>query len=338
MSPDVHPPSPSPTGQVSLISRLETLMCEVLDDRVSIDSLQHLTGGASRETWAFDAICSDGTRTPLILRRNPPGVSRAGMLLEVRALEAARRAGVPEPRVVVSSDDSTQLDAPFIIMDRLEGETLPRQILRDERYAAVRPLLAEQCGGILALIHSISPEELPGLERPDALETTVAMIRSYADPTPGLELGLRWLEQHRPPSAGDVVVHGDFRNGNLVVGPEGVVGVLDWELVHLGDPMQDLGYLCARVWRFGADPPVGGWGSYEDLFRGYESAGGRRVDRDAVRWWELYGSVWFGGACLQQAWRHLSGEEPSLELAAIGRRVWEQEYDVMVMLDTWPTT
>jgi len=97
--------------------------------------------------------------------------------------------------------------------------------------------------------------------------------------------------------------------------------------------MQDLGYLCVRAWRFGGDGPVGGFGSYEDLFAGYERISGRAVDRDAVRWWEVFGSVWWGGACMLQAWRHLSGGERSVELAAIGRRVSEQEYDVLVGLE-----
>jgi aminoglycoside phosphotransferase (APT) family kinase protein len=323
-------------AMTSLAERLALVMSEALADDVTVESLQRLTGGASRETWAFDAVGSVRGRMPLVLRRDPPGAASAGMSLEVLAFEAARRAGVPVPGILASGDDPAGLEAPFIIMDRLEGETLPRRILRDERFSSVRPTLAEQCGEILARIHSIPVGEVPGLQRPDALEIAGAMIHAYADAAPGLEVGLRWLLQRQPPRVPDVVVHGDFRNGNLIVGPEGVTAVLDWELVHLGDPMQDLGYLCARVWRFGAEPPVGGWGEYEDLFRGYERVSGRRVDRDAVRWWELYGSVWFGGACLLQAWRHLSGDERSLELAAIGRRVREQEYDAMLMLEDWP--
>ena len=128
------------------------------------------------------------------------------------------------------------------------------------------------------------------------------------------------------------MLHGDFRNGNLIVGEDGIRAVLDWELVHRGDPMQDLGYLCVRAWRFGGPGPVGGFGSYEDLFAGYERVSGEPVDREAVRWWEVFGTVWWGGACMLQAWRHLSGAERSVELAAIGRRVWEQEYDVLLAL------
>jgi aminoglycoside phosphotransferase (APT) family kinase protein len=158
------------------------------------------------------------------------------------------------------------------------------------------------------------------------------MIHAFEESSPALELGLAWLERNRPEPEGDVVVHGDFRLGNLIIGEDGVRAVLDWELVHRGDPFEDLGYLCVRAWRFGAEHPVGGFGTYDDLFRGYERVSGCPVDPARVRWWEVFGTVWWGGACMQQAARHLSGSERSVELAAIGRRVWEQEYDVLLAL------
>jgi aminoglycoside phosphotransferase (APT) family kinase protein len=247
------------------------------------------------------------------------------MTLEALAFEAAAAAGVPEPEVVARDDG-------FLIMERLEGETIARRILRDEKFAAIRPHLAEQCGEILARIHSISPEAIPNLDAGDPLPETAAMIHTFEDPSPALELGLSWLERNRPEPGDEVVLQGDFRLGNLIVGEDGIRAVLDWELVHRGDPMQDLGYLCVRAWRFGGGHPVGGFGNYDDLFRGYERVSGRSVDRARVRWWEVFGTVWWGGACMLQAWRHLSGSERSVELAAIGRRVWEQEYDVMLAL------
>jgi aminoglycoside phosphotransferase (APT) family kinase protein len=256
------------------------------------------------------------------------------MSIEATALRAARAAGVPEPEVVAFADDPAALGAAYIVMERVEGETLARRILRDDAFAAVRPRLAEDCGEILGRIHAIAPEEVPGLRRPDVLAELRETLASVADASPALELGLRWLAEHRPPEpARDAIVHGDFRNGNLIIGPDGIRAVLDWELAHLGDPMQDLGWLCVRAWRFGAEPPVGGFGDRDALFRGYERTSGQAVDPDVVRWWELFGTVWWGAGCLQQAWRHLSGGERSVELAAIGRRAWEQEYDVMLILD-----
>jgi aminoglycoside phosphotransferase (APT) family kinase protein len=298
-------------------------LLEAVPDALEIRDLKRLTGGASRETWSFDAVLSDGTTKPLIARSDRPG--RGALTVEAAAITAAARAGVPEPEIVA-------IDEAFIVMARIEGETIPRRILRDDAYADVRPLLASQCGEILARIHSIPVEAVPGLATHDALEDLTAMIHAFDDPSPALELGLVWLAQHRPAGAGDCVLHGDFRNGNLIVGDDGIRAVLDWELVHRGDPMQDLGYLCVRAWRFGGDLPVGGFGTYDDLFEAYERISGRTVDREAVRWWEVFGTVWWGGACMLQAWRHLSGSERSVELAAIGRRAWEQEYDVLLAL------
>ncbi len=297
-------------------------LLKLVPDAVEIRDIRRLTGGASRETWSFDALM-DGIWMPLVLRRDRGG--RAPVRLEAIAFEAAARVGVPEPEIV-ARDDS------FLIMERLEGETIARRILRDEQFAAVRPRLAEQCGEILARIHSIPLDAIPNLDARDPLTETAAMIHAFDDRSPALELGLAWLERNRPEPQLEVVLHGDFRLGNLIIGEAGVRAVLDWELVHRGDPCQDLGYLCVRAWRFGCEHPVGGFGTYEDLFRGYERISGRTVDRETVRWWEVFGTVWWGGACMLQAWRHLSGSEPSVELAAIGRRVWEQEYDVLLAL------
>ncbi len=267
------------------------------------------------------------------MRRDPPGaIRREGIAYEARAIEAAARAGVPEPRILAYGDDADRVDAPFILMEHVEGETLARRILRDERLAGARERLAEQCGEILARIHSVPLDAVPGLREYDVVADIRETLDSFDDSSPQLELGLRRLEQTRPPTTSLTLVHADFRNGNLVVGPDGVRAVLDWERVHYGDPMEDLGYLCVRAWRFGGHRPVGGFGDYEDLFRGYERVSGRKVDLDVVRWWELVGTVWWGVGCMTQAWRHLSGEVPSVELAAIGRRVWEQEYDVMLLL------
>jgi aminoglycoside phosphotransferase (APT) family kinase protein len=293
---------------------LEAELRAVLPDLGEISNLRRLTGGASRETWAFEA----GER-PLIYRRG------AGVGREAGAIRAAAGAGVPEPEVIAFGQD-------WAVMERVDGETIARRILRDERFARVRPRLAEQCGEILARIHAIPDDTVPGLESYDVLVDLEDMVHAFEDPSPALELGLRWLSRNRPAPGREVVLHGDFRNGNLIVGEDGIRAVLDWELVHRGDPMQDLGYLCVRAWRFGGPEPVGGFGSYEDLFAGYERVSATPVDREAVRWWEVFGTVWWGGACMLQAWRHLSGGERSVELAAIGRRVWEQEYDVLLAL------
>jgi aminoglycoside phosphotransferase (APT) family kinase protein len=292
----------------------------ILGGEVTIENLRRLSGGASRETWSFDA----GGR-PLILRRDPPGNEKRGMELEARLFAAAAKAGVPVPELFASGDT-------FLVMERLEGETIARKILRDDEYAKARPLLAGQCGEILARLHSIDPATVPGLEEQDEVAKYRDVLNSLGQPHPAFELGFRWLNANRPPPTRLAVVHGDFRNGNLIIGPDGVRAVLDWELGHLGDPMEDLGWLCVKAWRFGVDMPVGGFGTYDQLVDAYESASGTKVDRDVLRWWETLGTLKWGVMCIMQGWAHWSGAARSVELAAIGRRVCENEWDLLELL------
>jgi aminoglycoside phosphotransferase (APT) family kinase protein len=167
----------------------------------------------------------------------------------------------------------------------------------------------------------------------DQLQQLRSMFDALGEAHPAFELGFRWLAANRPPSAvGDRVVHGDFRLGNLMIDADGLAAVLDWELPHRGDPMEDLGWFCVKAWRFGATPPVAGVGEYEELFEAYEKASGRPIDPGAVRWWELYGTLRWGVICILQASTHLTGASRSVELAAIGRRVCENEYDLLDLL------
>ncbi len=301
---------------------------------LEVHDLRQLSGGASRETWAFEVAGVDGPARQLVLRRDPPASPRPELMaLEARAIVAAAAAGVPEPEVLAAGTDTATLGAPYIVSEFVAGETLARRILRDDAYAAARPVLAAQCGELLARIHSVPLEQVPGLESYDPVVRLQERLAALGWASPTLELALRWLEQHRPPSAGQALVHGDFRNGNLIIGPDGIRAVLDWELVHAGDPMEDLGWLCVRAWRFGSDLPVGGFGTREQLFEAYEAASGVAVDPRVVLWWEVLGSTSWGLGCMGQAQRHLNGTTRSVELAAIGRRVCEQEYDVLLLLE-----
>jgi aminoglycoside phosphotransferase (APT) family kinase protein len=309
-----------------LDSQLEALLrAELGDPSMRVAELVRLTGGASRETWSFNAVGSDATVRRLILRRDPPGVERpGGMAKEAAALQAALKAGVPEPALVVHRDDSSALGAAFIIMEYVEGETIARRILRDAEYAGARQFLARECGEILARIHSIDRSDLPDLEEPDPLALCAESLEALDEPRPVLDLGLRWLVNNRPKGSGRrTLVHGDFRNGNLIIGPDGVRAVLDWEIVHWGDPAEDLGWMCVKAWRFGAKAPVGGFGSYEELLDGYIAAGGVPVDLQTLRWWETLGTLRWGLGCIAQSRRHLDGAVRSVELAAIGRRACE---------------
>jgi aminoglycoside phosphotransferase (APT) family kinase protein len=313
------------------VQQLAAGLSRLLGGRV--EELHRLSGGASRETWSFVAVGDDGSRRRLVLRRDPPGASREGMGKEAALLRAAAKGGVPVPEVVVASDDPEVLGSSFLIMEHIDGETIPRRVLREEEFRAVRPLLAWQCGEILARLHAIDPVSVTGLVEQDPLVEYRRVLDEFAEPHPAFELAFRWLNANRPAPGPPAIVHGDFRHGNLIIGPDGVRAVLDWELAHLGDPMEDLGWLVTKAWRFGVDLPVGGFGTYDELLAGYADAGGRPVTPQVLRWWEVLGSLKWGIICIMQAMAHLTGAVRSVELAAIGRRVCENEWDLLELLE-----
>jgi aminoglycoside phosphotransferase (APT) family kinase protein len=315
-----------------LIEEVRAVVSAAVGEPVEVGDMARVPGGASRETWSFTVRMPDGNASRFVLRRDPPGAAVSGLRLEAALLEAATRAGVPVPRVLAAGDGATELGTAYLIMEFVEGETIPRRILRAEHLAEVRPILAEHCGRVLASIHRIPPIEVPGLAGGDPVEQLRGLLDSLGQPHPAFELGLRWLAEARPPRSAESVVHGDFRNGNLIVGTDGIRAVLDWELAHLGDPLEDLGWLCGKAWRFGSPLPVGGFGTVEQLVTAYEGAGGRSVDPAALYWWQVLGTLRWGIICIVQALTHTTGAVRSVELAAIGRRVCEVEWDLLDLL------
>jgi aminoglycoside phosphotransferase (APT) family kinase protein len=298
-----------------------------------------LSGGASQETWSFDIAHPTGV-IGAILRRSPKGYGAApsraaGLDAEARLMQLAHDAGLPSPKVMHVLEDADDLGTGFI-MQRVEGETIARKILRDAQFASARPLLARQLGGIAAGIHGLPRAQLPKLREMTSTNEIAEMRREYRSfnwPRPVFELALRWLGEHDPGPPEEVtLVHGDFRHGNLIVGPDGVRAVLDWELAHLGDPMEDLGWICVNSWRFGEiDKPVGGFGSREELFAGYEDAG-RKVDASRVKFWEVMGTLRWGVMCCGMMQRFRASPDHSMERAMIGRRASETEIDLLRLL------
>ena len=304
-----------------------------------IEALQAVTSGASQEIWTFVAR-RGGARDPLVLRRarhwsTDSQALSAGMSAEVALLRVADAHGVPVPRVLSELDSGDCLGEGYV-MAHVAGETAGHRILRDPVLSAQLPQLLRECAGILARLHAVPLADLPHLRTGHPRDELAHWFRAYRANgvgRPVFEYALRWLADHAPMPVPVALVHGDFRNGNLVVDAQGVRAVLDWELAHLGDPMEDLGWFCVNAWRFGAvDRPAGGFGSRAELFAAYEAAGGAVVEAARVRYWEVLGNLKWGIACdaMGLAWR--SGQDRSIERLAIGRRVTEVEVDLLQLL------
>jgi aminoglycoside phosphotransferase (APT) family kinase protein len=346
-------PGLSPVSEDRLADRLPGLLAPVLGPGLSVHRVEPLSGGASRQTWGVLVLGGDGRGRELVLRTGKPGDPsgehsgdpadartrglNAGLELEAAAQRAAAAAGMPVPAVLCASDDPSALGCQYLISARVPGETIPRRILRALRAepsaGEARGRLLAQCTAALAALHAADPGGVPGLPADDPLTLCRDLMDALGQPSAVFEIALRWLASHRPASRGSAVVHGDFRLGNLIVDSSGLAAVLDWELVHRGDPLEDLGWFCVRAWRFGEDArPAGGLGSIEEFVAGYERAAGATVDRDALRWWRVLGTLRWGVFCQHQAHRHLSGQTRSVELAAIGRRASENEWDLLDLL------
>jgi aminoglycoside phosphotransferase (APT) family kinase protein len=323
----------------AIVTRLETALARHTGKPAKIHDLQRLTGGANRTTMSFDADAGGQRRKLIIQLGSETFDAVAGIVPQITPAEQARlmiaaaRVGAPAPPVVAILEPSDALGEGYIT-ECIAGETLGARIVRDERYAAARSVMARQCGEILAAIHRIDFAAAPFLMRQDAAEHVAAhrkIVDNYNFRLPALDLALRWAAENVPRNQRHAVLHGDFRMGNMIVGEEGIRCVLDWELAQTGDPMQDLGWLCIRTWRFGGAGPVGGFGSREDLFTAYERASGHPVDPGHVRFWEAFGNVKWAVDCLLLGTRGVG--EVGIERSAIGRRIEEPLWDFFNLIE-----
>ncbi len=329
-------------------SALEDYLAEVAKaETVSVEDARPLTGGAIQENWLIDACFSGGPmagRQELVLRSDALSQVAASLTRaeEFRLLQTAHTAGVTVPEPLWLCEDAAVLGKPFYLMRRIGGTAVGRRIVKDDGPGGNKVTLAERLGEELARIHAITPSrnrldflEMPG--RSPALHA-VGRYRAFLDalgqPRPALEWGLRWSEVHAPPAGPLVLVHQDFRTGNYMVDEQGLTGILDWEFCAWGEAMSDIGWFCAKCWRFGRDErEAGGIAGREPFYRGYQRVSGREVDPVAVAYWEVMAHIRWAVIALQQGERHLSGGEPSLELALTGRRIAELEYEILKLTD-----
>ncbi|MFZ4602506.1 MAG: phosphotransferase family protein [Caulobacterales bacterium] len=329
------------TDPADLARGLAALAPRLTPGATTIEGLKRLSGGASQETWSFDVPTPDGP-IGFILRR-PPGGAEAmvsaqaiGLEKEAGVIRAAIAAGAPAPHVAHVLTPTDGLGVGYI-MARLAGETIARKILRDAEFAAARGKLAADCGACLARIHStplaLAPD-LPLLDAATQLDRYEEIYRSFNAPRPIFDLAFTMLRRDLPATGAPRLVHGDFRLGNLMVDAQGLVAALDWELAHLGDPAEDLGWICTPSWRFGqVDHPVGGFGAVADFLSAYRDAGGDpSVTEAAVRFWTMFGSLKWGVMCLTMYRAFESGLDKTVERAAIGRRASETELDLVLMM------
>jgi aminoglycoside phosphotransferase (APT) family kinase protein len=331
---------------VSLIEKTRDGLAQFLSrewgTEVEVSDPRPASAGARRLNLLFDARRGEETRALGATIRPNPAIQVMDSAVEASNLQLAEAAGMPVPHVHAVCLDPSVVGGPFFVTTRVEGETIPRQVLRlVEANPELGPALGRQCGRALARLHAVDPGQAhPALPRAEAerplegaLRVVEGQLEALLQPSPAFTLAFRWLERNPPPSSGRLsVVHGDFRNGNLIVALDGLRAALDWELSHIGDPMEDLGWLCQRMWRFRNDHlEVGGFARRGDLRAGYEEAGGTWIE-ESFHWWKTCGTLRWGLGLAGQAAAHIDGSVPSIVMAASGRRVAELEYDTLMLL------
>jgi aminoglycoside phosphotransferase (APT) family kinase protein len=317
-------------------------------EEARVENLRKMPGGASKETWSFDLFGSlEGNKEviPMVLRieRASPLPVSIDLKTEFYLLREVHAWEIPVPRPYwVGQED---LGNPFSILERIEGETLVRRLQRDDLYQKARRAIPGQLGRALARIHRIplrkqafdflpwrSRHSSPALSELGFYETLLEKFSP--DPHPALELAIRWLKAHLPSPREQVLVHGDYRLGNIVYNEAGVRSILDWELAHIGDPLEDVGYISVQAWRFGQEAkPIGGIGEREDFYKAYQEADGFPFDPESLYYWEVFGNLKWGIITILQAIPFIQGDSSSIELASLGRKTAEVELQLLTLIE-----
>ncbi len=323
------------TAEGTLADGVRLLLAERGSDPGPV-SVTPIPGGASRDTWLAEA-----GETRWVVRRKPKGAdSLVPIGDEYRLLELARDAGVPVPELLAFEPSGGRLGSAAMLMAHVDGTSVAPRILRRPEFATARERLPRQLAEALARVHSVSAGDRDWILPPAPPDPALGQVEEWerqldeiGAPLPAVELGLRWLRANAPEPADPVLVHGDFRLGNFIVDESGLAAVIDWELAHRGDPAEDIGWLCIRSWRFGNDDqPVAGLGPIDEFLTAYADAGGTPPDADRLRYWEVFGNVKWAIICARQARDHLNGVRRSHELASLGRRICEPEWDLLELI------
>jgi aminoglycoside phosphotransferase (APT) family kinase protein len=319
-----------------LSERIEALLRERTGGPVKVKEVRPLAGGACQDNYRVELELPSGPSRKVLrsdaMKRLPGSIGRAQ---EYEVIRAAVAAGVRTPQAQWLSSGLVRPGAHAYFLDWIDGEAIGRRVVKHPELAAARERLPEQLAQVLARIHTVTRQSAPSLPICGALLGELRQtIDLLPEPHPAIELAFRWLEDNAPGDEETTLVHGDYRTGNFMVTPEGLAGVLDWEFSHWGSPLEDVGWLCVRDWRFGElSKAAGGLATRADFYKLYQEASGRRVDPERVRYWEVFGNVRWGVGSVYQGERYLSGEERDLELVAIARRAIEMEYEALRLID-----
>ena len=299
-----------------------------------IKNLVPLTGGASAD---INRIIFEDNKE-FIVRRSvvkDKAVMAIPKNMEAKIQKIVKEYGAPVPEIIMEFSEGAEIGEGYV-MQSVGGETIPRKILRDDSYKNIRNKLPYEIGKSLAQIHKTRLEKLQDLEKitfSESLEKLFIIYESFDQPQPVFDLAFKWLENQKILDYEEVLVHGDYRFGNFIISEKKLESIIDWELAHIGNPMEDLGWLCVRSWRFGnVNKRAAGLGDVDELISGYEANSKIKIDKSQLDMWQLYGSLKWGIICMVQTFAHLSGAVKSLEKAAIGRRVSETEFDLMNMI------
>jgi aminoglycoside phosphotransferase (APT) family kinase protein len=317
-----------------------------------------LGGGAIQENWAIELELEGGSHAGkhhLVLRTDAAtGVAESRSRGEEFALiQAAHDAGMTVPEPLWSDPSGAVMGKPFTILRRLAGSAEPRHVLRqigdlEDSGVVEQPgdLLAFRLGEEIARLHQVTPDRsVPGLAflAPAGAVLICQRVAEYRrrldqlpEAQPVLEWALNWVEANAPVIDRITLCHRDFRLGNIMIEDGALTGILDFEFAGWSDPDEDLGWFCARCWRFGAyDREAGGLGSRAAFFEGYAKVAKRQPELQRVRFWEIVAALRWALIALDQGERFFSGGERSLELVLTGLRGIECEYDLLLDIEAF---
>lgn len=330
---------------IEIREKISAYLSDVTGQSVKVTDAQPLAGGASRDSWVFTAVFAEGTEGRFVLRRDLPTTMNESALTRANEFVLMRAAfdhGIQCAQVRWLCESAGPLGQPFFIMDYVDGISIGRKVMTAPELAEARQRLPDQMARQLALIHRLDWKShgldflsQPATEHParEAVAAAYKIVDELGANVPTIEFILHWCDLNAPSAKRITFIHGDFRIGNLLVHEEGLAAVIDWEFAHVGDPCEELGYLCLRDWRFGNDMlRMAGLSQREPFIRDYERYAGITVERSAVDWWEVFGNVRWAIICLKQAQRHLSGQDPSVELASLGRRSLDMQAEALLLI------